>query len=86
MPTKTIDLRIEKVVLHGFKRADQQLIGFALERELTRLLGEQGLSEKLSNGAIIAALNNESFQLTPGTQADVIGIRIAQSIHRQMSD
>jgi len=38
-----VELHIEELVLHGFRSGDRFHIGDALERELVRLLGKQGL-------------------------------------------
>ena len=44
---KRIELHIEELVLHGFAPADRYRIGDTVQRELTRLLAEQGMPASL---------------------------------------
>jgi hypothetical protein len=80
-PSPNIELHIEELVLHGFAPGDRYEIGAAVERELARLFAEQGLPTSLSGGGDFARFNGGSFNVTPGSQAEAIGTRVAQSVY-----
>ncbi|EFH84856.1 hypothetical protein [Ktedonobacter racemifer] len=79
-----VELHIEELVLHGFVQGDRYEIGAAVERELARLFAEQGVPASLANGGEIARLNGGSFTVARGSQADVIGAQMAQSVYGGM--
>ena len=84
MTTPNIELHIEELVLHGFTPGDRYSIGAAVERELTRLFGEQGIPPSLMSGGEIARLNGGSFTVAHGSKAEVIGTQVAQSVYGGM--
>jgi hypothetical protein len=77
-----IELHIEELVLHGFKPGDRHRIGEAVERELTRLLVEQGLP--LVKGTEIARLDCGSFSLAKNSRAERTGSQVAKAVYGQM--
>ena len=82
MRRRAIELRIEKLVLEGFRLGDGESIRASLERELTRLLGEEpGVSQALAQRAGIADLNGGRIFMNPGAKADAAGIQIARAIY-----
>jgi hypothetical protein len=50
MRAAAIELTVEELVLHGFAAGDRYAIAEAVERELTRLLGGQGVPLSLMHG------------------------------------
>ncbi|MBW4686853.1 MAG: hypothetical protein KME40_17540 [Komarekiella atlantica HA4396-MV6] len=79
-----LELHIEELILHGFPASDRHRIGAAVQQELTRLF-TQGIPPSLSQGGAIAQLNGSIFEITPGTQPEIIGVQIAQSIYGGLS-
>jgi hypothetical protein len=76
-----LNLRIDKVVLHGFEPNDRIRIGQAMQRELTRLFREQGVPPSLMQGHVIERLDGGSLQMAPGAKSSSIGSQIAQAVY-----
>lgn len=76
-----IDLHIEELVLHGFRRADRRRIAAAVQRELTRLLRERGVPPRLQTGGEVARVDGNSFDMTAGTPPSAVGARVARSVY-----
>jgi len=77
-----VELHIEELVLHGFAPEDRYRIGDAVERELSRLLAEQGMPPLLARSGEIAGLDGGSFEAKPDSRAEAIGIRLAGAVYR----
>lgn len=91
-----LDLRIDELVLHGFRPGDRYAIAAALEQELTRLFSEQGVPPGLAEGrgrtvggpettgeaGNIFRLDAGSFDMPHDATPDAIGIQVARTIHR----
>ncbi len=75
-----VEVHIERLVLHGFKRGDRHRIGAALERELGRLLARESVGG--SARPEVAAVDAGSFRLGSADRPGAIGARIAKSVHR----
>jgi hypothetical protein len=81
MKPMNVELHIEELVLHGFAPGDRYRIGEAVERELQRLLAEQG-APALFNAAIdLARIDAGIFNLKPNANSEMIGAQIAQAIY-----
>ncbi len=76
-----IELHIEELVLHGFAAKDRYAIGEAVQRELSRLLAEQGVHPSIEKGYDVAKLDGGVFQVKQGSRADAIGTQVAQSVY-----
>ena len=76
-----IELHIEKLMLHGFSPGDSHRIGEAVERQLTRILTEQGMPTSLSHGGERSHINGGTFNTATNTHAKTIGIKIVQSVY-----
>ena len=81
MKPKNIELNIEKLVLHGFSPGDRYRIGEAVERELTRLLADQGVPQSLERGREIANMDSGAFEVAAGSRADVVGAQVAKAVY-----
>jgi hypothetical protein len=81
---REVELRIEELVLRGFAPADRYGIAEATKRELSRLLTEQGVPPSLTERARMAQLDAGSFHLPWGSNADAIGVRVAQAMYKGM--
>ena len=79
-----IELHIDELVLHGFKSGDRHRIGETVERELTRLLAEQGLPQ--ARGAELARMDGGSFTLVQNARTEVTGARTAQAVYGGLSN
>jgi hypothetical protein len=80
-----VDLHIEELVLHGFPAADRFRMGDAVERELARLIAEQGLPGFARNPVSIERLDGGAFMVAGGAKPYAIGVQLAQSLHQQLS-
>ncbi len=76
----SVELYIEELVLRGFAPGNRYSIGEAMECELSRLLAEQGMSPLLTKGAAMARLDCGSFHMSPGANAEAVGVQVAQAI------
>ena len=77
---RSIELEIEQLDLTGVAPADRYRIGDALQRELTRLLGEQGLPS-IVNSAEFERVKGATLSLDRSAGAAVIGNQIAEAVH-----
>lgn len=82
MTQRNIELEIEQLVLHGFSPTDRHRIGEAVRTELTRQLAENGVAKLLARGGRIRQLVAGSFDVTPGSGADTVGIQVARSVYQ----
>jgi hypothetical protein len=80
-PPSAIELHIDDLVLHGFAASDRHTISAAVERELTRLIGEQGLPPAIRHGGEHGRLDGGTFNLAAGAPAETIGAQIAQAVY-----
>jgi len=78
---QSIELRIDELILHGFAPSDQVDIRDAVQRELARLLTEQGVPGWLAQGGEIASLDGGAFDVAAGSRAENIGAQVAQAVY-----
>ena len=78
-PQSDIHLHIEELVLHGFAPGDRQRIGEAVERELTRLIAAQPLSQK--QNVSMDRVDGGSFHMQINARPASVGEQIAGAIH-----
>lgn len=81
----SLELHIERLVLHGVAPRDRDLVGAALQAELGRLLTERGIPAGLSRGGALDRLRIDPRSLAAGASAEVMGVQIAQAIYRGLS-
>lgn len=79
---QTIELHIEKLVLHGFSPHHRHHIGDAVQAELSRLFSERGIPPGFTGGVQLPVINAGSFSMQPGSQPGSIGKNIAGSIYK----
>ena len=80
-----IELHIEELMLDGFAPGDRHRIGEAVQQELARLFGEQGVPPSLAQGGAIARLDGGAFNITPGSQPEAIGNQVSQAVFGGLS-
>ena len=81
MTGRSIDLRIESVVLRGFKSQDRGPISESLSRELTRLFVERGVPPSLSGEYHVEALDCGGFEAAAHAAGSDTGARVANAIY-----
>jgi len=72
------------LALYGFAPSGRYRIADAVERELSRLLGERDVSPLLTKGTEMARLDGEPFQMPSGSKAETIGAQVAQAVYEGM--
>lgn len=77
-----IELHIDELVFHGFAPHQATNLGEIVQRELTRLLQEQGLPSNLATDVVIGRLNAGSFTIQPTAKQEAIGVNIANSVYK----
>ncbi len=80
-PQPSVELRIEELVLHGFAPGDRYVIGDTVERELTRLLGEQGVPISLRSESATDEIRGATFNAARNAKAPAIGQQIAHAVY-----
>ena len=81
MKHKRIDLNIEEIILDGFATGDGERIKVSVEQELTRLLAEQGVSQRLVENVNIARLEGGQIGIEPNANRGSAGKQIARAIY-----
>jgi hypothetical protein len=81
-----IELHIEELVLHGFSNYNKYQIGQAVEREISRLLQEQGLPGTLSRHINFEHIDAGTFTLRPDSKAEIVGNNIANSVFKPLQN
>ena len=85
MKPANLELRIEELVLRGFEPDDRYRIGDTVERELARLLADQGPPPTLAQGREVACLDGGAFEVKPGSKVEGIGVQVAQAVYGGLS-
>jgi hypothetical protein len=80
-----LELHIEELILHHVPPHQQDLIGAAIEQELTRLFSEQGVPPTLAKGGQMGQIDGGAFNVAPNATADAIGSQVAQAIYGGIS-
>ena len=80
-----IALHIEELVLHGFPHGDRHGIAEALRGELTRLLSDPTMRGTLATPRETARLDGGSFPAAANSKPEAIGVQVAQSLYRGLS-
>ena len=82
---QSIELHIEELVLYGFALNDRSAISDAVERQLARLLGEQGVPSSLRSESATDEIRGPTFNTTPNAKAHTIGRQIGQAVYQGFS-
>jgi hypothetical protein len=80
-----IEVHIEEFALHGFASGERYRIAASMERELVRLLAEQGPPALLGGNLELTQVDAGAFDMQPNAKAETIGVQVAQAIYRGMS-
>lgn len=77
----SVELHIEELVLQGFASEDRYRVGEAIQRELTRLLIEQGAPTAITHDGEIAQPNRGAFEIRGASHSGTIGMQLAKAIY-----
>jgi hypothetical protein len=77
----SVRVHIEELVLHGFPANSRYSIGDATQQELTRLLTERGVPQRMSEAGETARVNAGSFQVKQDARPNVIGALVANAVY-----
>ncbi len=82
-----VNLHIERLVLDGvgIEPGQRHLLKTSVEKELTRLLAESGLSSGLAAGVALPGIGAGNIQFNDGGNPAQMGQKIAQSLHGGIS-
>ena len=78
-----IRLHIERLVVDGFslQRADGRAVKAAVQNELTRLLGGNGLRHEFKQGGAVPQVNAGALEVGPKPSPRNLGTQIARSVY-----
>jgi hypothetical protein len=80
-PPASVEVSIDRLVLDGVAPGDRYRVADAVQRELARLLIDQGVPAKRSAAAHERQLDGGTIHIASGMRAAGVGERIAQAIH-----
>ena len=78
----SVELHIEELVLDGFAPGERYAIGDAVEREVARLLREQGIPISLRSENATDKIIGPSFNAPRNASALTTGRQIAQAVYQ----
>ena len=84
MKPKTINLRIDKLVLDGFDGMNRRQLSAAVQTELHRLITSQGIHSSLHQSARIEQVNAMPITISGTLRERSLGNKIATSVYRGM--
>ena len=78
-----VNLNIERLVLEGcsLQPGEHVLVRAAVERELTRLFTERGVSPQLLSGGAVPRLDAGEMRLAGGESPRQVGTQIARTLY-----
>jgi hypothetical protein len=78
----SVEMHIEELVLHGFPPGDRYMISDAIESELVRLLGDQGVPNSLHVESAADELSGATFITSQNTKPLAIGRSVARAVYQ----
>ena len=75
-----LELNIEELRLHGFKKSDREKMALAVQEELERLFSENGLPAALKKGGEVR-LEGGSYSVLGGVSAEQAGVQVARQMY-----
>ena len=77
---KRVSVHIDRLVLHGFARADGEAIASGLREQLARVLEDANALRALTASGDVPRLRARSVQIDRGARAVAIGEDVARAI------
>jgi hypothetical protein len=81
---RSVKVKIDELVLHGFASGDRNRIAAAVEGELTRLIGEGGRLRVAQNALPLGRIDGGAFTVKAGSRPQSTGTQIAQALYRSL--
>ena len=81
MSRPDIQLHIEELVLNGLPDVDGQAIREGIQRELARLLAEQGVPPALGGSGGALRVDGGAFDVAADADAGTIAVQVAQAVY-----
>lgn len=75
-------IQIKELKLSGVAPGKRERARQALERELTRLVAEEGTPRSVAWGQSVAPRSRTRIRVKPGMKADDVGARVAREVYR----
>jgi hypothetical protein len=82
----SIDLRIDRLVLAGIPAGERFRIADAMNRELTRILSEQGFPFASHDSTVREHLDGGDISLERNGSSETLGNLVAQAVYRGISN
>lgn len=83
-PRRRVTLQIDSLVLKGFRHEDRHAIAQGVQEELTRLLSEPGMVQRLSGTGHIPHLRVGQVNMAADAKPQQVGIAAANGIGKGM--
>ena len=81
---QTIELHVERLVLHGFAADQRYRISETVKQELARLIETHGVPATLVERVSVEALEGKSFNVNREPRPQQIGSQVAQAVFRAL--
>jgi hypothetical protein len=81
---RRVVVRIDSLVLKGFRQEERHAIARGLSAELTRILSVPGAGERLRNGGAVAHVRAGSFNVSANARHEHIGAAAAGRIGKRL--
>jgi hypothetical protein len=81
-PQPSVELHIEELVLDGFVPGERYGISDAVERDLARLLGQQGIPSSLRSESAIDEIKGATFNAAHNAKPPALGRHIAHAVYQ----
>jgi hypothetical protein len=78
----SVELHIEELVLDGFVPGERYGISDAVERELARLVGQQGIPSSLRSESAIDEIKGATFNAAHNAKPPALGRHIAHAVYQ----
>jgi hypothetical protein len=79
-PTRRLSVQIDNLVLKGFRHEDRHAIARGVQEELTRLLSEPGMVQRLSGTGHIPHLRVGRVNMAADAKPQQVGVAAANGI------
>lgn len=77
-----VRIHIDELVLHGFDPGERHRIAAAVQKELARLIRNEGAPASAGVASSVDSLNAGVIRIPPGSTARAAGVRIGASIYQ----
>ncbi|ODT45714.1 MAG: hypothetical protein ABS70_02490 [Nitrospira sp. SCN 59-13] len=82
---KRVIVNIDRLVLKGFRFEDRQAVAQGLQEQLTRLLTDPGMAERIGTIGNLSRLRVAPIHVAPETKPHDVGSAAANGIGRGLS-